>query len=309
MAIRYTEDYNKFIRNTVRNFNKRRATAINKGIKEVPPIMKVSDLKARYSTRAELNKELSFLRNFKGEDALKVIETQGGATAIKWEVDYLKALVGNTKDFLNRQLFEIRQSMRKNPKIRDLAKEDMVNLLLDKRNLLDMELAQLNKEDFRVYRSTIYEYVQEHQRSGRAYRGFLNEVELVMQMTGVDSKTISKFMNKFKTLSPEEFIYLYNNSDLIARIYELADSPSLGDFKLNTGVDDARDMIDTLLEEQDMLIDSAKKEFSGIDDMLKDEYKNAKDTTKTGKGIPAETLTPDQIEQLKTLGWEDLIKW
>lgn len=264
MAIRYTKDLNKEIRRDVRNFNQNRNRALKRGLKDVPPIARVSDLKARYTSRKELEKELSRLREFKSGDALKEVETSGGATAIQWELDYLKKLTNETKKFYDREILSIRRYLAKFPRQRDIGKEERLNELLDKRAFLDLDLMHLNQLDYKTYKATIYDYTQYHYRSSRSYRGFLSEVENVMTMVGIEKETINSFMKKFTVLTPEEFVYLYNNSDMIARIYELADSPTLGKLKLNTSSSDAKKKINTLLEEQDDLIKQAQDEFKSL---------------------------------------------
>ena len=70
------------------------------------------------------------------------------------------------------------------------------------------------------------------------------------------------FFEKFNQLTPEEFQYIYDNSDLINRIYMLVDSPSHGGTKeitMNASPKAARELIDTLFEEVDGLILEAKE--------------------------------------------------
>jgi len=263
MTIRYSQKLNREITRVVHNFNQNRNRAIKRGLKNVPPLVRVSDLKARYTSRSELNKELERLSQFKG-DALKKIETQGGATAIKWELSHLKAITKEAKKFYDREILATRRYLAKFPNERDIGKEERLNELLDKRAFLDMNITQLNQLDYKTYRATVYEYTDSHQRDKRAYRGFLSEVETVMRMTGIEEEMIKTFMNNFKVLSPSEFVYLYNNSDLVNRVFDLADSPALGRVKLNTSEANAREIIDALLEEQSDLIKQAQEEFSSL---------------------------------------------
>ena len=263
MSIRYDKKLNKQINRVVHNFNQNRNRAIKRGLKNAPPLVRVSDLKARYTSRSELNKELTRLSKFKG-DELRKVETQGGATAIKWELKYLKAVTNEAKRFYDRQILAERRYIAKFPNTRDIGKEERLNTLLSKREFLDLELTQLNALDYKTYRATINEYTEAHKRDQRAYRGFLSEVEFVMRNAQIPDDEITKFMDNFKVLSPREFIYLFNTSDLVSRVYDLADSPSTGGIKLNTTESDARDLLDTLIEEQDMLIKQAQEEYKDL---------------------------------------------
>lgn len=263
MAIRFDSDFNNKIRREVMNYNQNRSRAIKRGLKNVPPIARVSDLKARYTSRKELEKELTRLRQFKA-GKLTEVETAGGAKALDWELNYLRKITNEAKQYYNREILSTQRYLAKFPNQRDIGKEEHLNELLDKRSFLDQDIKSLNQEDYKTFRATVYDYTQEHYRSNRSYRGFLSEVEAVMTMVGIDKDVINLFMKKFKVLSPEEFVYLYNNSDLIARIYELADSPTLGKLKLNTSKSDAKEKIETLLAEQDDLIQQAQDEFKSL---------------------------------------------
>ena len=104
MAIRYDKAYNAEIARTVKNFNQSRNRAIKRGFKNVPAPMKVSDLKARYTSRQALNKQLTQLRKFsKTKNALREIETKGGVTAINWELNYLKSNMKAAKEFFQKE--------------------------------------------------------------------------------------------------------------------------------------------------------------------------------------------------------------
>ena len=89
MAIRFDPALNKEIRRVVQNFNKKRNRAIQRGFHHLPPTLTVSELKNRYTKRSQLMRDLRLIKSFnKGKDeALRVVETSGGAKAIKWEYD------------------------------------------------------------------------------------------------------------------------------------------------------------------------------------------------------------------------------
>ena len=115
MAIRYTSEYNAEIRRVVKNFNARRERLAKRGIKLTKAPIKVSELKSRYQTRGELNKELELLNEVSSssDNLLKKIETQGGATAIKWNLEYLKL---NAKQAIKYFEHEKEIELSKNPK-------------------------------------------------------------------------------------------------------------------------------------------------------------------------------------------------
>lgn len=255
MAIRYDSTYNAKINRVVKNFNQKRNRAIKRGFKNVPDPIKVSDLKARYTTRKELNKQLQQLANFsKGRnDVLRKVENEGGATAIKWEYDYLKSNVKAAKEYFKKEYRLIAS------KVGDFPGERMrLDNIAKKLATLDLDLAYMNQSQFNSYRAAIKEYINKPKNYGAGYRGFLREVDSVMTMVGIPDSAKNTFFEKISVLTPDQFHQLYETSDLVSRIFELADSPSYsGTIKLNTSDEEAKDLIDTLLEETDDLVAKA----------------------------------------------------
>lgn len=257
MAIRYDKSYNAEIRKVVRNFNLKRNRAIKRGFKNVPAPIKVSDLKARYTTRKLLNEQLQLLSDFSSgrNKVLQKIETTGGATAIEWEFDYLKSNEREARKYLQREYERVSRRVGEFP-----GERMQLDAIKKKIDTLDMNIMYMDQSQFNTYRSAIREYINKPKKQEAGYRGFLKEVDLVMSLVGIDEKTKNRFFDKFKVLNPEEFYRLYNFSDLVSRIYELADSPVYsGSIKMNASEEDARDLIETLIEETDDLISDVKQ--------------------------------------------------
>lgn len=246
MAIRYTKSYNKEIRQAVKHFNTVRNTLSKRGIKLTPAPLKVSELKARYQTRRELNKELTLLNKVSSSDdrLLKEVETSGGATAVKWQFDYLKL---NQKKAIEHFENEKEIELKRTPMFP--GERMRLDAIEQKLQYLNMDLEYMNQEQFRSYQSAISEYMATPAKIKGGYRGFLTEVVNVMRLCGYSEDTINNLFKQLKTLAPSEFHELYETSDLIRRVYELADSPTYENgIKLNTDVDDAKDnIIDPLL--------------------------------------------------------------
>lgn len=311
MAIRFDKAYNAEINRVVRNFNQKRNRAIKRGYKYLPPIMSVSELKSRYTTRRELNRDLNALKRFnrEGDKALRVVETSGGAKAIKWEYEYLKRNINYAKEFYDR---EIRDAARLNTPMQ-VAKAEYLNNMKAKRAYLDLELSQLNQSQFKTFRATINEYLNSNVAMANGYRGWMNEVEIIMRNLGYDNKSINKFFEGFEKLTPRQFLTMYQQNPLVSRIYELYIPTNDHSFKLSTSEEDAKELIETFVQEKDEMIMKAKAEdldIKDLDDFVK-EITSEKLTTirKQGKAkLKRNELTPEQIKKLEELGWDDLIE-
>ena len=253
MAIRFDKAYNAEINRVVRNFNQKRNRAIQRGFRQLPPAMKVSELKTRFTVRNDLNRELARLRKFNITDALKKVETQGGVDSTAWEMKYLKGNVRNARDYFEREYKRVAKRV-----VRFPGEAERLNNIRAKIDILDIDLSYMDQEQFRSARRAIFEYVEAPAKRRAGYRGFLSEVDLVMQRLGYSQDEIDGVLNKFNKLNPEQFLYAYDNYDIISRIYEIADSPTYGGLKMNTTDKDAMDLIDTLKEEIDGIITEAK---------------------------------------------------
>lgn len=312
MAIKFDPAYNAEIRRVVRNFNQKRNRAIKRGYRYLPPKMTVSELKSRYTSRSQLNRDLNALKRFnrEGDKALKVVETSGGAKAIKWEYDYLKRNLQYAKEFYDR---EIEDAARLDTPMM-VAKSEYINNLKSKRDYLNLELAELSQSQFRTFRNTINEYLYANERNMNGYRNWMNEVELIMRNLGYDNKTINKFFEGFNELTPRQFLTMYRQSQLVSRIYELYIPTKDHSFKLSTTEEDAKDLINTFMVEKDEMIKKAKMQDEiddkGLEEFVKSltDEKLAERRSEGKAKLQRKNLTAKQIKQLEELGWDDLIE-
>ena len=253
MAIRFDKNLNQDIYKVVRNYNARRKYMISKGYHNIPDSVTVSELKSRYTLRNDLTQELKRLRNLKTEDLQRKIETDGGVKAVKWKYDYIKQNQENAIDYFERELKRVSKRQLKYP-----GESRQVDLINAKINLLKTNIDYMNQDQFRSAYSTVSEFMKSGVNLKARYRGFLHEVEEVMNTLGYSEETKNKFFNKFKKLTPSQFLYAYNNNDLIARVYQLYfRKEDTGNVILNTTDDTATDILDTLLEQADDIIQDA----------------------------------------------------
>ena len=257
MAIRYDKSFNKEITRVVHNFNQKRNRAIKRGYTHLPPRLLVSELKSRYTTKSELIKELKFIESFnKKKDLIKVVENEGGAKSIKWDYLRLKRNIEGAKKHYDRLIAEVA----KGDTIYDIGKKHLLETYTRQREILDLDLSQLSQNDFNTFRATINKYEKFNYLASRSYKGFLSEVLEVIKYSGYSEEVANQFVEKFKVLTPQQFVILYNDSNLIKRVYDIADSPIHGaSLKFNTDRRDAKEVIDALFEQTDEIIDEYKQ--------------------------------------------------
>lgn len=305
MAIKYDSSYNARIARIVKNFNERRRRAFMSGVKNIPQAVKVRDLKIRNRTRRDLEKELKALESFTVKDKpARDFTTPGGVVTNKWQLKYLKMQAPKAREYYLRE-YKILA-----PKVGRMPGERMkLNETSSKLALLDTDIEELTPTQFEAYVATVNEFMGVPSKIRGGYKGFLIEVVNVMRLSGIDEKEINKVMDKLKELDFRQFQKLYEESDLINRFYELADSPIYGGgLKLNTSESNARELSELLVEQIDDLVEKAKEEpvyeFDPIKDfgnlLLQEKYMKP-EFTPEGR-IKRSSLTKEQAEKLEEAG-------
>ena len=252
MAINFTKDYNKEIRRVVKNFNARRKTLSKKGIKLTSAPIKVSDLKARYETRRDLNRELALLNKVSSssDSLIKKVENSGGATAVQWELDYLKLNEKAAIEYFKREYDLVSKKVGRFPGERTRLDSIAANI-----EVLNLDLDYMNQEEFKSYKAAIRSYMTIPAKMKGGYRGFLNQIDEAMGQLGYTEDDKRRVFNKFKVLKPHQFHAMYEENDMIGRLYEISGSPKHGTKKgLTTSKKEAENMIEGFLEEEDELI-------------------------------------------------------
>lgn len=244
MAINYDDALNARMSRIVRNYNRR-----VEGTKV--PKVSVARLRKDYSRRADLNRELKNLEAFSKKTAFR------DATAKVSEYD--KQLIRNNRAETIKFLQEQQQYLQKRiKKGYPLEEAEIKNLQLNER-LLSQDIESSSQADLQAMLGSVQDYRKSFAERGAGYRGFLSEVEWVMGQVGIEPEEQEEFFNKMKKLSPQELYAIYEESELVKRVYELADSPSYGNIKLNTTDEDAKTKIRALLDSIDSLIAEVKE--------------------------------------------------
>ena len=252
MAKKYSPEVNALLRKEVRNFNKRVIRAEKRGFRNLPQLEKVSELKSRYKTQNDLVREINRLKNFRRGDILTRIENQGGAKALKWEMDYIKSNAKDAKAYFEREYERVSKRTARFP-----GERTYLDTIKSKLNLLDRNIDYLSQSQFRSFKSAVNEFYNAPANREVQYRGFLSEVEWVMEKVGIEQEQRDKFFKKFSNLTPSQFLYAYDNNDIIDKVYKLyvkqgENEPYISDLK------NAKAQIEELMKEADDIVKEAQ---------------------------------------------------
>ena len=302
MAYKYSPNFNAEIRNTVRNFNKKVVRAENRRMKHVPFQLKVSDLKERFTTENELRKELALLQQFSTKDE---------ATMLNWTKRHLKANQEKAIQYYVDRYKLLAARMEDMP-----GQANQVKLIDQSLSALEKDLNTMDENEFRQYESAMKGYFEAAGNRRGGYKGYMSQVIEIMKNVGIDEKEINRYIRKVKTLTPDEFTKMWSEDDVVATIYEIADSPTYtgGKLKLHVSQKAARDLVDLLIEQADEAIKKAKQPIEWTYDpfaqleksIAKHEKYMPVEMTKGGK-LKRSTMSPKDVSFFKSRGWGDLI--
>lgn len=252
MGIRYDNNLNKRMNNIVRNFNKRQVRLEQSGYRNIPKKQYVSELKAVYTNRADLERELKWLESFSKSDLGKR-DIGDNEKAIKWNYSYIKNNSKNALSYFEKEYARVEKRVGRFPGERTYL--DTISAKID---LLKKGVKEMTASDIRSGVTIINEFTMSPTKRKDQYRGFLSELDWVMEQVGYSEETRERFFNKFKQLTPTQFLYAYDNNDIIAKIYSLYHK-DYGDEEAHlTDPANAPELLAELLNRADEIIADAK---------------------------------------------------
>lgn len=254
MTISFDPSLNARLRNEVRNYNKRLTRLEKAGVKNLPFHQKVSELKVLYNTREDLIKELNRLNKISRKDIEKRVNIGNEIKARKWEIDYIKSNKNSAKDYFEKEYERVNEKVGKFP-----GEQTYLNTIKTKIDILNKDITSLTHSEFRSTITAINEFKKSPSLRKERYREFLSEVEWVAEKLDYDKEEINKFFRKFEKLTPTQFLYAYDNNNIITKIYNLYHK-DYGETEghLTTEEDDAAWSLGQLLEQADSIIKDAQ---------------------------------------------------
>lgn len=255
MAIRYTPEYNAEIQRKVHNINQNIKRAEKAGVPKnrIPRKVKIKELKASYSTRRELEKALRHLGSFNRKSTQDRISI-GDSKTTRWNYDFVKGNQDLAKKYFENEFKRVEKRTARFP-----GERDYLNTISAKIETLGKNVNELDDKEFRASYNAINEFLGSSSMRKERYREFLSVTEEVMDTLEIDDDTKNKFFKKFEQLTPTQFLYAYDNNDVIARVYELYFKRNAdGSVQLNTDVNSAKEIMNSLFEQADLMVEDAK---------------------------------------------------
>ena len=269
---RYTPEFNAYARRVVKSFNQRVMRAEKRGLKNLPSLRSVRDLKAMFTTEEDLKKELSDLRKF--NENRKALDTKllgNEAKLTNWEYEYIRNNLDELKDYYDREIERARKRYAADPFSPEL-KVDLTNLE-DRRDYLNRDLLELSKSELSTFRRYLNVYKNRNRRDLNFYDQYFESFDFLMRVSGVSKDKINYIRTRINSLTPNQFYELYKQHDIMADLFNEIPSKDRGEYyaKLreieqqkkaqaeSLGVDTkvVNEKVDTLIENLDVWIDKA----------------------------------------------------
>lgn len=244
---------NNLLRNEVRNYNKRVKRAEQRGFRNLPSLEKVSEIKSRYKSRSDIMAQIERLRRFNTSKGLTRTANSAGTKVFNWQKDFIQSNLAGAKEYFKSEYARVAKR-----ELRFPGERTYLDAISSKLRLLEQDFASLTQSQARSMYATIKEFYDVPKNREAQYRGFLSEVEWVMEITGISQEQRDKFFKKFNTLTPSQFLYAYDNNDIIERVYNLYVRQGENEPYLSDNLESATKIIELLMDEVDDIVNDAK---------------------------------------------------
>ena len=255
MAIRANKSYENKIKQKIKNYNERLRYAENAGVPKnrLPRKANLFSFQTIYTTKQEMDRALARLDKF-NMDSVKKLKNIDDKRTTDWDYELFKE---NRK--LAKEYFEAEFKRVEKRTLKYAGERDYLHTISAKIDVLGKDIEKLTGVEYIAGLRAVQEFMDSPMLRKNNYRQFLSEVEAVMETVGVDRNKRNKFFKKFEALTPTQFLYAYDNNDVIARVYSLYFKRDVnGDVIINTNTGSAEAIIDNLFEQVDYIIEDAK---------------------------------------------------
>lgn len=272
---RYTPEFNAYARRVVKSFNQRVMRAEKRGLKNLPSLRSVRELKAMFTTEDDLKKELSELRKFnENRNALDQKILGQDARLTNWEFEYIKDNLDDLKDFYDREIKKARKRYKNEPF--DMAiRDDLLNLQ-ERREYLNRDLLELSKSELSTFRKYLGNYKRRNRTDINFYEIYFDAFDFLARVAGVEPRKLAHVEEQINSLTAEQFYDLYKQHTELKNLLDYVPSPERGkyysqlreyeqkkqdDMAAEMGVDakEIKEKVDYVVDHIDGWVKTAKK--------------------------------------------------
>lgn len=221
---KFNPAFNSEIYKTVKSFNQKAKRARARGVTNAPDIVSIAKLKARYQTEDDMKVELQRMRKFNNNPtALNRVQLGYEANITEWELGYIKDSLGDVKDMYDIMIMAAKDRAKNDPNDYSI-KQQLANLEV-RRQYLDRNINELTRSELKTFKTYIGKYQEYGTRDAKFMNTFMDALDAVMEQSNADVDTIARIRDQLSSLTPEEFMELYNSSPELRDLFYEVDSP------------------------------------------------------------------------------------
>lgn len=226
---RYTPEFNAYARRVVKSFNQRVMRAEKRGLKNLPSLRSVRELKAQFSTEDDLKKELASLRTFNENRRALDTKLLGAETRLTaWEFNYIRDNMDDLKAYYDREIEKAKKRYANEPY--DLAIRDDVINLEQRRQYLDRNLLELSKSELATFRKYLASFKNRNRTDQNFYEYYFDSFDFLARVAGVPKQQINHIKDKINSLNAEQFYDFYKQHTEMKNILDYVPSPERGGY-------------------------------------------------------------------------------
>ena len=220
MARRFSPEFNQEARRIVKGFNQRVRRAEARGMKNLPQLTSMRELKARFSTEKDLKRELGWLKQMTSNKEALGRHFLGEGSITNWEFNYIKENLQGTKRFYDKQLELARQRYKDNPF--DYGIKQQVLDLEERRDYLNRNLSKLSYSELRTFRKYITAYKDADRKDENYYESILGALDDTLAQAGIDEAVVGEIRDKIANMDKDVFLEVYRTHDIIGDLFDIA---------------------------------------------------------------------------------------
>lgn len=221
---KYSPEFNKELRRTVKSFNQKIRRAEARGVKGLPEIRSVRELKAQFAVENDLKREMESLKTLlNNKEALQRRRLKEG-TVSNWQYDYIVRNLEETKRKVDRELERTKERQKDVPEYLFASRADLATLEARKESL-SRDIDTLTADELRTVGAIVRRYKRTNIRVSNGRKYFMETLDQILAFKDVDIKERREIARKLNELTNEEFHEFYKRHDVVTDVFVKIPSP------------------------------------------------------------------------------------
>ena len=265
---RYDRELSLEIDRTVRRFNNKiKRLQSEQNELELPEPITRLDIVTSTAKKSTIEKKLKEYQKFLNRGVEEIITTPGGVSLTKYELNRLRYMQKSARMSLSREINKIKDlkitifGVEQAGTFRTMG-DPYYRELVSKRKAISEDVYQLDEEHLARRKELLAKIQQRKQRQEIFKSSYLEMIERLGYMCGIDKRKVDILKEKFKTLSPAQINLLINKDKGVKAILEYyMEAIRLlrkNNKDISSLVNDVEDVYDSLVNNIDEIIENAQ---------------------------------------------------